>query len=80
MTLLYSHAFPVEISKGATIDELKRKIHARRGYDRRGFSHIYLNLWKLSLSIDQLSKLRRHFDFKTDGVKLSPLYKLSLHR
>lgn len=73
----FRNPFSIKIPNTATVDELKQRVHAIRGLNRRKFSYVHLTLWKLFLSIDQLAKLHCNFDFKTDGVELSPFCELS---
>ena len=64
--------FSVEISKTATVDNLKELIKVKREHALRDVA-AEITLWKVSISTDELSELDHYFDFKTKGTKLSPL-------
>lgn len=68
--------FPVTISNMANVDELRHLIHTTKGCDNGDSTRVLHTLWKVSISMDRLLLLPRYFNFKTNGVELSPLGKL----
>ncbi|RUS21941.1 hypothetical protein BC937DRAFT_90966 [Endogone sp. FLAS-F59071] len=68
------HAFSVVIEKDTTVGELKDLILIKRKHDLQNIDSVNITLWKVSIPMDELSKLDLHFEFSTPSPNLKNKY------
>ncbi|RUS23093.1 hypothetical protein BC937DRAFT_92511 [Endogone sp. FLAS-F59071] len=56
--------------KDTTVGELKDLILIKRKHDLQNINSVNITLWKVSIPIDELSKLDLHFKYKINGTEL----------